>query len=140
MGTDFCSTQGALHFKMSSGITCTDECVEAFNDLKLKHSAKYLLFAMSSDLTQIDLIETGAKDAKYEDFLEKLPENDCRYGIFDYEFNDDGRDHAKIKQKMLYASSKAEFKKKLIGISTEIQATDLAEIDEDSVREKVLRV
>merc|ERR1711916_22268 len=152
MGTDFCSTQGALHFKMSSGITCTDECVEAFNDLKLKHSAKYLLFAMSSDLTQIDLIETGAKDAKYEDFLEKLPENDCRYGIFDYEFNDDGRDQskilfvvwapdtAKIKQKMLYASSKAEFKKKLIGISTEIQATDLAEIDEDSVREKVLRV
>ncbi len=84
--------------------------------------------------------------------MEELPENECRYGIFDYEFTDDGRaqskilfvvwapDTAKIKAKMLYASSKANFKKKLVGIGSEIQATDLAEIDEESVKEKVLRV
>merc|ERR1711991_807609 len=138
--------------KMSSGIDCNDAAVEAFQDLKLKHASSYLIYAITDDWTEIQLIKAGEKGASYDAFLEELPENECRYAIYDYNFNADGRDQskilfvvwapdtAKIKAKMLYASSKAEFKKKLIGISTEIQATDLAEIDEDSVREKVLRV
>lgn len=137
---------------MSSGIDCTDDCVEAFNELKLKHTHKYVVFGMNADNTEIGVLKKSAKDATYDQFLEELPENECRYGVFDYEFTDDGRqqskilfvvwapDTAKIKAKMLYASSKANFKKKLVGIGSEIQATDLAEIDEESVREKVTRV
>merc|ERR1711916_406766 len=115
-------------------------------------ASSYLIYAITDDWTEIQLIEAGEKDASYDDFLEELPENECRYAIFDYEFEHDGRaqskilfivwapDTAKIKAKMLYASSKANFKKKLVGIGSEIQATDLAEIDEESVREKVTRV
>ncbi len=46
---------------------------------------------------------------------------------------------AKLKRKMLIASSKDAFRKKLVGISTEIQATDIAEVDKQAVLEKVLR-
>lgn len=110
------------------------------------------MFALNAAQTEIEVIKKGDKDATYDQFLEELPENECRYGVFDYEFTADGRqqskilfvvwapDTAKIKPKMLYASSKANFKKKLVGIGAEIQATDLAEIDAEAVQEKVTRV
>ena len=44
---------------------------------------------------------------------------------------------AKIKPKMLYASSKDALRKKLVGVATEIQGTDLSEISYDSVLDKV---
>jgi cofilin len=46
---------------------------------------------------------------------------------------------AKLKRKMLIASSKDAFRKKLVGIGTEIQATDRAEIDKSAVLDKVTR-
>jgi cofilin len=38
---------------------------------------------------------------------------------------------------MLYASSKDALRKKLVGIASEIQATDLSEISYDTVLDKV---
>ena len=46
-------------------------------------------------------------------------------------------DTAKIKAKMLYASSKDALRKKLVGVATEIQATDLSEVAYDTVLDKV---
>jgi tRNA U34 2-thiouridine synthase MnmA/TrmU len=46
-------------------------------------------------------------------------------------------DSSKIKQKMLYAASKDALRKKLVGVATEIQATDLSEISHDIVLDKV---
>jgi cofilin len=40
---------------------------------------------------------------------------------------------------MLYTSSKADLRKKLVGIATEIQATDASEIDYEAVLEKASR-
>lgn len=48
-------------------------------------------------------------------------------------------DDSKVKQKMLYASSKEAIRKALVGISTEIQGTDLSEVSYDTVLEKVAR-
>lgn len=49
-------------------------------------------------------------------------------------------DSAKVKHKMLYASSKDALRKKLVGISTEIQGTELSEVDYDAVLERVKNV
>jgi len=49
-------------------------------------------------------------------------------------------DVAKIKQKMLYASSKEAFRRMLDGIQLEIQATDASEIEESVLREKCTSV
>ena len=46
-------------------------------------------------------------------------------------------DTSKVKQKMLYASSKDAIRKKLVGIGAEIQGTDLSEVSYDAVLEKV---
>jgi PHP family Zn ribbon phosphoesterase len=46
-------------------------------------------------------------------------------------------DTAKVKQKMLYASSKDAIRKKLVGVGTEVQATDASEISFEAVLEKV---
>lgn len=45
-------------------------------------------------------------------------------------------DTAKIKHKMVYASSKESFKKKLVGLAVEVQGTDYSEISYDAVLEK----
>jgi cofilin len=49
-------------------------------------------------------------------------------------------DTSKIKPKMLYASSKDALRKKLDGIYTEIQCTDLSEVSYETVLDKVTRM
>ena len=46
-------------------------------------------------------------------------------------------DTSKIKSKMVYAASKDALRKKLVGVATEIQATDFSEVSYDVVLEKV---
>lgn len=46
-------------------------------------------------------------------------------------------DNAKVKAKMMYASTKDFFKGHLDGISAEFQASDLDDVDEDIVAEAV---
>lgn len=46
-------------------------------------------------------------------------------------------DNAKIKQKMIYAASKDGLRKKLDGVYTEIQCTDLSEVSHETVLDKV---
>lgn len=45
-----------------------------------------------------------------------------------------------MKQKMLYASSKDAIRKKLVGVHTEIQATDQGEASYDAVLERLRSV
>jgi len=135
---------------MASGVGVNDEVVNKYNDIKLGHKYKYLILKISDDNVEIVIEKIGELNAKYEDFVADLPTDDCRYAVydFDYETPEGGQrnklvffvwapDSAKIKKKMLVASSKDAVRKKLIGISTEIQATDLDEVDFQEVYTKV---
>jgi len=95
--------------------------------------------------------KTAPPNSTYDDFVASLPTNDCRYAVYDFEYQaEDGGtrnkimfvvwapDSAKIKAKMLYASSKDAVRKKLVGVGVEVQATDRSEIDHSSVLAKVL--
>merc|ERR1719378_870829 len=122
---------------MASGVGVSDECVGKFQDLKLGHKNSYIIYKVSD----------------YGQFVENLPKDDCRYAVYDFEYDQpDGGgkrskilfvlwspDTAKIKSKMLYTSSKDGLRKKLVGIGTEIQATDSSEIDFETVLDKVTR-
>lgn len=48
-------------------------------------------------------------------------------------------DTAKVRQKMLYASSKDALRKKLVGLAIEIQGTDFSEVEHEAVLEKASR-
>jgi len=137
---------------MSSGVAVDEGVLAKYQELKLGHSLRYALFKMNADQSAVVVDTTAGPSATYEEFVKALPPNDCRYAVFDFVYEADGGqrnkilfvvwapDSAKIKAKMLYASTKDAIRKKLVGIGTEIQATDLAEIDREAVLEKVMRV
>ena len=71
--------------------------------MKLKKTARYLVFQINLDSGEIELIkkqERGASDGKeeYETFIgENLPENEGRYAVYDFHYNTaDGRPQDKL--------------------------------------------
>ncbi|KAK0191243.1 actin depolymerizing factor [Armillaria mellea] len=112
---------------MSSGIGVSPECLEKYQELKLGKKTKYI----SLQLT--------------DDFVADLPETECRWAIYDFEFEKEGAgkrnkicffswspDDAKIKDKMLFASSKDALRRAFVGIAVEIQGTDFSEVAYES--------
>lgn len=119
-------------------------------ELKLRKKYRYIVYKLNDDNTSIVIEKKAESCDKYDDFLGELPENDCRYAIYDFEFEKSPGegvrnkicfivwvpDTSKVRQKMLYASSKDAIRKKLAGVATEIQATDMSEVSFDAVLEK----
>ena len=150
-------------FPQSSGVAVNSEALQAFQTLKLGKQAKYIIFSLNSTNTEIVTLTTGEKNASYDDFLKELPADQCRWAVFDYEYEtDDGGkrnklvffswcvplfhcslncahhrcrcrspDDAKIKQKMVSASSRDVLRRALVGIGAEIQGTEYAEVAEE---------
>jgi len=138
----------------ASGVAVADACVTTFNELKLKHSMKFIIYGMDEAMKEIQVLKTGGKEATYDEFLKELPEADCRYGVFDIEYEDPKTkssrnkiaffawcpDVAKVKPKMIYASSKEELKKRLVGLACEIQGSDQGDVEFQEVVNHIIRV
>ncbi|KAJ8309054.1 hypothetical protein KUTeg_013928 [Tegillarca granosa] len=136
----------------ASGVAVLDECVEAFQEIKLGHKWQYIIYRLSEDLKKIIVDEKGQLGKTFDDFVNKLLEAEqkgqCRYGVFDVKFthNDMQReklalfawnpDNAPIKQKMLYTSSLKALKNKLKGFHVEIQCNDHEDLALSHVLEK----
>lgn len=126
----------------ATGVVVDDDVVTQFNDFKLNHSHRYFIYQVSNDKKSIVMEKTGDSSKTYDDFVDDLPENDCRYGLIDLAFEtSEGRetskmvfiswipDSAKVRSKMLYAGSKEAIKAALVGVGITIQATDHSELD-----------
>ena len=124
-----------------SGVACNDACVDMFNEMKIRHTKRFITFKIV-DKKSIEIDAAGEKEKTYDDFLAAMPENEPRYAVVDVQFEtDDGRPQDKIvfflwspdscgvKDKMLYASSKDAIRKKLQGVAREIQANDRSELE-----------
>mmetsp|Transcript_41178 Transcript_41178/g.84241 ORF Transcript_41178/g.84241 Transcript_41178/m.84241 type:complete len:112 (-) Transcript_41178:2084-2419(-) len=108
---------------------------------------------MNDAMTEIATEKTGGKDATYEEFLALLPDDACKYGVFDAEYTDPKTggqrnkivffiwcpDTAKVRPKMIYASSKDELKKRLVGVACEVQANDRGELEYKEVVDKIIK-
>ncbi|KAF9946971.1 cofilin, partial [Mortierella alpina] len=129
----------------SSGIAVDSECLEAFQSLKIGKKFKYIIYKLSDDKKSIG-VEKTSETSTYEEFVGALPEDDCRYAVYDFDFTlaDGGPrnkivfitwspDSAKIKSKMIYASSKDALRRGLNGVAFDIQGTDFDEIAYDTV-------
>merc|ERR1712107_163318 len=83
--------------KMATGIAVDDACVEAFQELKIGHKHRFVIFKINDDHTAVEPLLKGEKDATWDDFVGQLPADVCRYCIYDFEFtNDDGGQRNKI--------------------------------------------
>ncbi|XP_070577041.1 uncharacterized protein [Ptychodera flava] len=135
---------------MASGVGVDEGVVPIFDDIKLKNKYSYIIFHIE-DHKKIKVLKAEEDLTKtYKDFCAELPKNECRYGVYDFRYTlDDGGirnklvfyhwvpDTAKVKDKMVYASSKDALRKKLVGIRDEQQATDDSELNYDEIKEKI---
>jgi len=141
---------------MASGVTLQPTCVEAFNDIKIGHKYRYIVYSLTPDLRQIRVLKTAPPSANYDSFVEDLKEaedqRECRYGVFDAAFTlSDGQNRSKlvfflwspenatIKQKMVYTSSKDALRKACVGVAKEIQACDYGDLAWSNILEVLLR-
>ncbi|KAI9217172.1 hypothetical protein BC828DRAFT_391853 [Blastocladiella britannica] len=138
---------------MSTGVPVHDDCLTVFQDLKLGKKYAYVIYKLNETYTEIVVEKTAPAGAKYDEFVASLPATDCRYCVYDveYEAAEGGvrnkiifvawsPDDARIKAKMTYAGSKDAIRRKLVGISTEVQATDFSEIDMSAILDKIQRI
>jgi len=139
-----------------SGVGLASDAISTFEELKLGKKLLYIIYKFSSDSKTIMVEKTvdkdPAKDLKeqYEDFVASLPEQECRYAIYDFSFKlsaGEGTrnkicfftwspDNAPVRSKMISASSKDALRRPLTGVHTEIQGTDFSEVSYDIVLEK----
>ncbi|CAG8602617.1 13373_t:CDS:2, partial [Funneliformis caledonium] len=132
----------------ASGVNVKDECLEAFQDLKLKKKYKYLLYKLDDENKSI-ILEEAAEESTYDNFITVLTSKGPRYAVYDFDYEKPGEgqrnkiafyswtpDDSKIKEKMLYASSKEAIRRRLVGVAIEIQGTDLSEVSFEAVLEK----
>ncbi|KAI9443182.1 actin depolymerizing factor [Lactarius indigo] len=133
--------------EMSSGVGVNAGCLESFQELKLGKKLKYIIFTLNKEKTEI-IVEKASKAGDYEDFIEDLPALECRWAVYDLEFDtEDGKrnklvfvswspDGAKVKDKMVAASSREALRRSLVGIAVEVQATEFSEVARETVLEK----
>ncbi|GAA5843091.1 hypothetical protein JCM3766R1_005234 [Sporobolomyces carnicolor] len=136
---------------MSSGVVVNDSCISAYQELKLGKKSKFVIFKLADNMKEI-VVDKVSESSDYEEFISGLPETGCRWAVYDFEYEKgtDGKrnkicfyawspDNAKIKEKMVYASSKDALRRSLDGIATEIQGTDFSEVAYQEILDKVSR-
>ena len=80
----------------ASGVGLHSDCLPAYQKLKgptRKH--KYIIYTLNSNNTEIIVDKTSA-ETDYDGFLKDLPEDQCRWAVYDLEFEKDGAKRNKI--------------------------------------------
>ncbi|CAN6291650.1 unnamed protein product [Urochloa humidicola] len=137
------------HSNASSGMGVAPNIRETFVELQMKKAFRYVIFKIEEKQKQVVVEKTGATTESYDDFLASLPENDCRYALYDFDFVTGENvqkskiffiawspSTSRIRAKMLYSTSKDRIKHELDGFHYEIQATDPTEVDIEILRER----
>ncbi|GAA0146223.1 non-motor actin binding protein [Lithospermum erythrorhizon] len=133
----------------ASGMAVDDECKLKFLELKSKRNYRFIVFKIEGQ--QVVVEKLGGHEESYDDFQASLPEDECRYAVYDFDFVTDENcqkskifffawspDVSRVRMKMVYASSKDRFKRELDGIQVDLQATDPSEMSLDIVKSRAL--
>ncbi|CAA2933525.1 actin-depolymerizing factor [Olea europaea subsp. europaea] len=133
----------------SSGMGVADHSKSTYMELQRKKVYRYVIFKIDEKKKEVIVEKTGSPAEGYDDFTASLPENDCRYAVYDFDYVTSENcqkskiffiawspSGSRIRAKMLYATSKERFRRELQGIHYEIQATDPTEMDLEVIRER----
>ncbi|XP_072058260.1 uncharacterized protein [Arachis hypogaea] len=133
----------------ASGMAVNDACKLKFLELKAKRNYRFIVFRIENQEVVVEKL--GSPDETYDDFTASLPANECRYAVFDFDFTTDENcqkskiffiawspDTSRVREKMVYASSKDRFKRELDGIQVELQATDPSEMSFDIIKARAI--
>ncbi|KAJ7972524.1 Actin-depolymerizing factor [Quillaja saponaria] len=113
----------------ASGMAVHDDCKLKFLELKAKRTYRFIIFKIEEKQKQVVVEKLGEPITGYEDFTASLPADECRYAVYDFDFVTEENcqksriffvawspDTARVRSKMIYASSKDRFKRELDGI------------------------
>ncbi|KAM1125997.1 hypothetical protein ACFX11_041422 [Malus domestica] len=133
----------------ASGMAVHDECKLKFLELKARRTYRFIVYKIEEKQNGVIVEKLGEPTDSYEDFSASLPANECRYAVYDFDYVTEENcqksrivfvawspDTAKVRSKMIYASSKDRFKRELDGIQVELQATDPTEVGLDVIRSR----
>ena len=87
----------AVPQKSLSGIVVAQKCVEIYSAMKTKNNCRYLIFRIDDGGQMVVPDSSGPPSSNLADLAEALPENDCRYAVYDFKYvNADSCEFKKI--------------------------------------------
>ena len=136
---------------MVSGITCKEEHIILYNELKIEKKHRYVVLGLNDKRDELVLVHVGKREETLKDLEEHLPKDNCRFVAYDFEyktFENPPRDttklllicwapdNAPIKVKVPFTSTKSELKSSFTGIQKDIQASDYSILDHEELRKE----
>ncbi|MCE5167088.1 hypothetical protein HAX54_036579, partial [Datura stramonium] len=70
----------------SSGMGVADHSKDTYMELQRKKVHRYVIFKIDEKKNEVVVEKTGGPAESYDDFTAALPESDCRYAVYDYDF------------------------------------------------------
>lgn len=70
----------------SSGMGVADHSKSTFLELQRKKVFRYVIFKIDEKKKEVLVEKTGGPAESFDDFAASLPENDCRYAVYDFDF------------------------------------------------------
>ncbi|KAK1289811.1 hypothetical protein QJS10_CPB18g02072 [Acorus calamus] len=70
----------------SSGMGVADHSKNTFLELKRKKIHRYVIFKIDEKKKEVVVEKTGGPGESYDDFTASMPEDDCRYAVYDFDY------------------------------------------------------
>ena len=70
----------------SCGMGVADHSRDAFTELQRKKVHRYVIFRVDEKKREVVVDKTGGPAENYDDFTASLPDNDCRYAVYDFDY------------------------------------------------------
>jgi len=145
----FVSLIALLTTMVTANVLPTPESLTTYDELRLGHKWHYIIYKIK-DKKSIEIESKMSSDEKfdYAEFHKNISKTvEPRFIVLDYHYTVEqvrnlekivfiqwSPDNAPVSLKMLYASAKEDFKKKLQGIAKAHQATDQGELEESALQ------
>ena len=134
-----------------AGIHATDEHIELYNKLKINKEYRCIIYGLNDARDEIKVFGTYGRDYTLEKLSQDLPANECRYVLYDFEFQtfenpprDTSKllliswapDYAPIKVKVPFAATISEIRSAFTGIQKLVEASDKSILDKEELRKE----
>lgn len=74
-----------------SGVGVDEMCVSAFDKLLREKATKFVVYKINGAGDSVEVETVGSNSDDFDEFLDALPESDCRYAVYDFLYtNADG--------------------------------------------------
>lgn len=135
---------------MVSGIKPEEDHISVYNNLKLDKKLKLVVFNLIDKNSKLEVEFSADRDFDHNDLGKYLPEDDCRFAILDFEFenNEDPPrkcnkivlilwcpEKSNVRRRVPFSTTVGALKASFPGIHKDIQANDYQSIEFSNIRD-----